>query len=182
MSAKIEQGLTYTLLGATVLIRTINGQRVLPLEDIDFLFDKPAGSTQEVFERYSTKALKFEKDYFIWGQQPMLTHSGFEAVTMLWVEGNRDAKVRQELLRSYYIDRQTASEPPQAPPSSKKELPPPDTSNMLHNVPVTGYMVKQPDGSYELDPERSTLVDIPADVVARFLIEKFGMTAVFSGT
>ena len=112
MSAKIEKGLTYTLLGATVLIRTINGQRVLPLEDIDFLFDKPAGSTREVFERYRTKALKFEKDYFIWGQQPMLTHSGFEAVTMLWVEGNRDAKVRQELLRSYYIDRQTASEPP----------------------------------------------------------------------
>ena len=51
MSAKIEKGLTYTLLGATVLIRTINGQRVLPLEDIDFLFDKPAGSTQEVIVR-----------------------------------------------------------------------------------------------------------------------------------
>lgn len=43
---------------------------------------------------------------------------------------------------------------------------------MCRHVPIRGYMVLQPDGSYELDPERSTYADIPADDIARFLIEK----------
>lgn len=43
---------------------------------------------------------------------------------------------------------------------------------MCYHVPVRGYMVRQPDGSYELDPARSTYADIPADDIARFLIEK----------
>lgn len=31
------------------------------------------------------------------------------------------------------------------------------------HIPVSGYMVRQPDGSFALDPERSTYADIPAD-------------------
>lgn len=44
-------------------------------------------------------------------------------------------------------------------------------------VPVSGYMVRQEDGTYELDPERSTYADIPADTIARFLIAKMGLDA-----
>ncbi len=45
------------------------------------------------------------------------------------------------------------------------------------HIPVSGYMVRQPDGSFALDPERSTYADIPADTIARFLIEKLGLDA-----
>lgn len=45
------------------------------------------------------------------------------------------------------------------------------------HIPVTGYMVRQPDGTYQLDPERSTYADIPADTIARFLIAKMGLDA-----
>lgn len=44
------------------------------------------------------------------------------------------------------------------------------------NVPVIGHMVKGEDGNFHLDPERSTFADIPADDIARFLIERFGLT------
>ena len=41
---------------------------------------------------------------------------------------------------------------------------------MCH-IPVTGCMVKNPvTGEWELDEERSTWADIPADVIARKLI------------
>lgn len=45
------------------------------------------------------------------------------------------------------------------------------------HIPVSGYMVRQPDGAYALDPERSTYANIPADTIARFLIEKMGLDA-----
>lgn len=45
------------------------------------------------------------------------------------------------------------------------------------HIPVSGYMVRQPDGSFALDPERSTYANVPADTIARFLIEKFGLDA-----
>lgn len=34
---------------------------------------------------------------------------------------------------------------------------------ICRHVPIRGYLVQQPDGSFELDPERSTYADIPAD-------------------
>ncbi len=43
---------------------------------------------------------------------------------------------------------------------------------MCYHVPIRGYLVRQPDGSYELDPERSTYADIPAEDIARFLVER----------
>lgn len=45
------------------------------------------------------------------------------------------------------------------------------------HIPISGYMVKQDDGTYLLDPERSVYADLPADTVARFLLEKFGLDA-----
>lgn len=42
------------------------------------------------------------------------------------------------------------------------------------HVPVSGYMVRQPDGSYEIDPGRSVYADIPADTIARFLLDRLG--------
>lgn len=45
------------------------------------------------------------------------------------------------------------------------------------HIPVSARMVRQPDGSYKIDPERSVYADLPADAVARFLIEKFGLDA-----
>lgn len=47
-------------------------------------------------------------------------------------------------------------------------------SSIYCHVPVSGYMVRQLDGTYQLDPERSTFVDIPADTIARFLLERLG--------
>ncbi len=44
------------------------------------------------------------------------------------------------------------------------------------NIPVSGYMVKGEDGKFHLDPERSVFADIPAEDIARFLIEKLGVT------
>lgn len=52
---------------------------------------------------------------------------------------------------------------------------------MCYHVPIRGYLVEQPDGSYELDPERSTYADIPADAIARFLIEKLAPGALSPG-
>lgn len=52
---------------------------------------------------------------------------------------------------------------------------------MCYHVPIRGYLVEQPDGSYELDPERSTYADIPADDIARFLIEKLAPGALTKG-
>lgn len=51
-------------------------------------------------------------------------------------------------------------------------------SEICRGIPVRGYMVRQADGSWEMDPARSTYADIPADVLARFLLQKFGKTAV----
>lgn len=51
---------------------------------------------------------------------------------------------------------------------------------ILH-LPVTGYMEKQPDGSYKLNEEKSEWADIPASTVAAFLIEKFGWDAILKG-
>lgn len=48
---------------------------------------------------------------------------------------------------------------------------------ILH-LPVVGYMEKQPDGSYELNEKKSEWADLPASVVASFLIEKFGWDAI----
>lgn len=52
---------------------------------------------------------------------------------------------------------------------------------MCRHVPIRGYMVRQPDGSYKLDPVRSTYADIPADDIARFLIEKLAPEALTKG-
>lgn len=46
-------------------------------------------------------------------------------------------------------------------------------------IPVVGHMVKGEDGNYHLDEAGSTWADIPADVIARFLLEKFGHEAIF---
>ena len=48
---------------------------------------------------------------------------------------------------------------------------------ILH-LPVVGYMEKQPDGSYKLNEKKSEWADLPASVVAPFLIEKFGWDAI----
>ena len=50
---------------------------------------------------------------------------------------------------------------------------------MCRHVPIRGYLVQQPDGSFELDPERPAYADIPAEDIARFLIERLapGMLA-----
>ncbi len=50
-------------------------------------------------------------------------------------------------------------------------------SSTCCHVPVSARMVRQEDGTYALDPERSTYADIPADTIARFLIEKMGLDA-----
>jgi len=47
-------------------------------------------------------------------------------------------------------------------------------SSTCCHVPVSGYMVRQPDGTYQLDPGRSTYADIPADSIARFLLDRLG--------
>ena len=41
-------------------------------------------------------------------------------------------------------------------------------------IPVVGHMVRQADGSYILDRERSVYADIPADAVVDLLVRNFG--------
>lgn len=46
-------------------------------------------------------------------------------------------------------------------------------------IPIVGHMTKGPDGQYHLDEASSTWADIPADAIARFLIEHCGADAIF---
>ena len=48
-------------------------------------------------------------------------------------------------------------------------------------IPVVGCVTKGPDGQYHLDEEASTWADIPADAIARFLIERCGADVIFGG-
>ncbi len=47
-------------------------------------------------------------------------------------------------------------------------------ANGMCRIPVVGCMVKGDDGEYYLDEARSQWADIPADDIAKFLIEKLG--------
>ena len=52
---------------------------------------------------------------------------------------------------------------------------------MCH-IPVTGCMVKNPlTGERKKEAERYTWADIPADAIARKLIEGFGLDAILKG-
>ena len=53
-----------------------------------------------------------------------------------------------------------------------------EEKKLLH-IPIVGYMEKQPDGSYKLNEEKSEWADVDPDLVARFLIEKFGYEKIF---
>ena len=54
--------------------------------------------------------------------------------------------------------------------------------NTMCRIPVTRCMVKNSlTGEWELDPDRSTWADIPADVIARVLIQGFGLDAIMKG-
>ena len=50
----------------------------------------------------------------------------------------------------------------------------PKDSSMLH-IPVVGHMVRNADGTYHLDEEKSSWIDVDASVVAKFFIDKFGL-------
>lgn len=56
-----------------------------------------------------------------------------------------------------------------------------EKDNICYGIPVQGYMVKGEDGNFHLDPQRSVYADIPADDIARFLIEKWGGTPIRKG-
>ncbi len=49
-------------------------------------------------------------------------------------------------------------------------------------IPVVGHMVKGLDGKYHLDKAASTWANIPANVVAKFLVDRCGADAVFGGS
>lgn len=54
--------------------------------------------------------------------------------------------------------------------------------NTMCRIPVVGCMKKNPlTGEWELDEERSIWADIPADAIARKLIEGFGLDAILKG-
>lgn len=48
-------------------------------------------------------------------------------------------------------------------------------------IHVEGYMEMGADGEYHLNPAKSKWEDIPASLIAEFLIEKFGREAIFGG-
>ena len=55
-------------------------------------------------------------------------------------------------------------------------------NNTMCRIPVTGCMIKNPvTGEWELDEDRSTWADIPADAIARVLIQGFGLDAITKG-
>lgn len=51
--------------------------------------------------------------------------------------------------------------------------------NDVCKIPVMGHMTKGPDGRYHLDEAASTWAEIPAAVIARFLVDKLGVDALF---
>ena len=54
--------------------------------------------------------------------------------------------------------------------------------NTMCRIPVVGCMTKNPlSGEWELDKDRSTWADIPADAIARVLIQGFGLDAILRG-
>ncbi len=54
--------------------------------------------------------------------------------------------------------------------------------NTMCRIPVVGCMKKNPlTGEWELDADRSTWADIPADAIARVLIQGFGLDAILRG-
>ena len=44
-----------------------------------------------------------------------------------------------------------------------------------------GYMETGPDGKYHLNAEKSEWADVDPDLVARFLIDRFGRERIFGG-
>lgn len=48
-------------------------------------------------------------------------------------------------------------------------------------IPVVGRMEKDENGEWFLNKEKSEWADIPATVIAEFLIQKFGYDAIFNG-
>ena len=48
-------------------------------------------------------------------------------------------------------------------------------------IPGSGYMVKTPEGDWVLDEKQSAWADIPADMIARILIEGYGLDAIRKG-
>lgn len=46
-------------------------------------------------------------------------------------------------------------------------------------IPIVGHMTKGPDGRYHLDEAASTWAEIPASAIARFLVDKLGVDAIF---
>ena len=46
-------------------------------------------------------------------------------------------------------------------------------------IPIIGHMTKGPDGRYRLDEATSTWAEIPATVIARFLVERCGVDTIF---
>lgn len=48
-----------------------------------------------------------------------------------------------------------------------------NANNACH-IPVVGYMVQDENGNWHMDKERSQWADIPADAIARYLIEHMG--------
>lgn len=53
------------------------------------------------------------------------------------------------------------------------------SKEICRNIPVVAHMARDEDGNWYIDRERSVYADIPADDIARFLIEKFGHDAIF---
>lgn len=53
-----------------------------------------------------------------------------------------------------------------------------EEKKLLH-LPVVGYMEPGPDGEYRLNAEKSEWADADPDLVARFLLEKFGRERIF---
>lgn len=51
----------------------------------------------------------------------------------------------------------------------------------LCRIPVVGHMVEGADGRYHLDEAGSTWADVPADAIARFLLERCGADVIFNG-
>ena len=56
------------------------------------------------------------------------------------------------------------------------------TDNTMCRIPDVDCMKKNPlTGEWELDVDRSTWADIPADAIARVLIQGFGLDAITKG-
>lgn len=128
-----EMGEVIVIEGIGIPIKEFCGQRVMTLKDIDVVHKRPNGTAGRYFNQNKTK-FNEKKDFFIvdftdkekcqglgfWTSQPntkVITRSGYEVLTRNYLFSEKDIKIRDEVIDSYFTvaDSAAPEEPEEEP-------------------------------------------------------------------